>query len=47
MTGSGASTLTFNATSVQNAVILGFLLLVLGALILPLFGVNLFAEDEV
>jgi len=46
VTGSGASTLTFNATSVQNAVILGFLLLVLGALILPLFGVNLFAEDE-
>merc|ERR1711911_265692 len=43
----GASTLTFNATSIQNGVILGFLLLVLGALILPLFGVNLLASDEV
>ena len=43
----GASTLTFNATSIQNGVILGFLLLVLGVLILPLFGVNLLASDEV
>ena len=43
----GASTLTFNATSIQNGVLLGFLLLVLGVLILPLFGVNLLASDEV
>ena len=43
----GASTLTFNATSIQNGVLLGFLVLVLGALILPLFGVNLLASDEV
>merc|ERR1712244_78746 len=42
----GASTLTFNATSIQNGVLLGFLVLVLGALILPLFGVNLLASDE-
>merc|ERR1712244_50441 len=42
----GASTLTFNATSIQNAVLLGFIVLVLGALILPLFGVNLLASDE-
>lgn len=34
----GATSLTFNATSIQNAVILGLFLLVLGALILPLFG---------
>ena len=47
ITGSGASTLTFNATSIQNAVLLGFIVLVLGALILPLFGVNLLASDEV
>jgi len=33
----GATSLTFNATSIQNAVILGLFLLVLGALILPLF----------
>ena len=37
----GASTLSFNATSVQNMVILGLLLLVLGALILPMFGISL------
>ena len=37
----GASTLSFNATSVQNMVILGLLVLVLGALILPLFGISL------
>merc|ERR1712018_708503 len=36
---SGATTLTFNATSIQNAVILGLFILVLGALVLPLFGV--------
>ena len=47
ITGSGASTLTFNATSIQNAVILGFLVLVLGALILPLFGINLLEFDQV
>ena len=39
--------MTFNATSIQNGVLLGFLVLVLGALILPLFGVNLLASDEV
>lgn len=37
--GSGGTTsLAFNATSIQNAVILGLFLLVLGALIIPLFG---------
>merc|ERR1719384_1782083 len=41
----GASTLSFNATSVQNMVILGLLLLVLGALILPLFGIEIFADE--
>merc|ERR1711862_1076028 len=47
VTSDGTSTLTFNATSIQNGVILGFLVLVLGALILPLLGVNLFSfEDE-
>jgi len=34
----GATTLQFNATSIQNAIILGLFILVLGALILPLFG---------
>jgi len=38
---SGATSITFNATSIQNAVILGLFTLVLGALILPLFGVSL------
>ena len=38
---SGATTLTFNATSIQNAVILGLFILVLGALVLPLFGVSM------
>ena len=48
VTSDGTSTLTFNATSIQNGVILGFLVLVLGALILPFLGVNLFSfEDEV
>merc|ERR1712049_57226 len=37
----GATTLTFNATSIQNAVILGLFSLVLGALVLPLFGLSL------
>merc|ERR1712226_1161362 len=37
----GATTLTFNATSIQNAVILGLFILVLGALVLPLFGVSM------
>jgi len=37
---SGATTLTFNATSIQNAIILGLFILVLGALVLPLFGVS-------
>merc|ERR1711936_1235673 len=41
ITSGGASTLSFNATSVQNMVILGLLLLVLGALILPMFGISL------
>merc|ERR1711981_948179 len=34
----GATTLQFNATSIQNAIILGLFILVLGALVLPLFG---------
>ena len=38
---SGATSITFNATSIQNAVILGLFILVLGALILPLFGISL------
>jgi len=33
----GTTSLTFNATSIQNAVILGLFLAVLGALIAPLF----------
>lgn len=37
----GTTSITFNATSIQNAVILGLFILVLGALILPLFGVSL------
>lgn len=41
----GDTSLTFNATSIQNAVILGLFLLVLGALLLPLFGINM-GEDE-
>merc|ERR1711974_124062 len=45
ITSAGASTLSFNATSVQNMVILGLLLLVLGALILPMFGINILAEE--
>lgn len=40
----GDTSITFNATSIQNAVILGLFLLVLGALILPLLGVNVFDE---
>jgi hypothetical protein len=43
---SGATTLTFNATSIQNAIILGLFILVLGALVLPLFGVSLAEEAE-
>jgi hypothetical protein len=34
----GATVLNFNATSIQNAIILGLFILVLGALVLPLFG---------
>ena len=45
ITSGGASTLSFNATSVQNMVILGLLLLVLGALILPMFGIEIFADE--
>ena len=37
----GSTTLAFNATSIQNAVILGLFTLVLGALVLPLFGLSL------
>merc|ERR1711902_427856 len=37
----GTTSITFNATSIQNAVILGLFILVLGALILPLFGISL------
>ena len=41
----GDTSLTFNATSIQNAVILGLFLLVLGALLLPLFGINMGEEE--
>jgi len=41
VTGDGATSITFNATSIQNAVILGLFVLVLGALVLPLFGISL------
>ncbi len=34
----GSTSLTFNATSIQNAVIVGLFILVLGALLVPLFG---------
>merc|ERR1712223_1698415 len=37
----GSRSITFNATSIQNAVILGLFVLVLGALVLPLFGISL------
>ena len=37
----GSTSITFNATSIQNAVILGLFVLVLGALVLPLFGISL------
>ena len=40
----GSTSLTFNATSIQNAVILGLFILVLGALLLPLFGI--FGEED-
>lgn len=43
---SGATTLTFNATSIQNAIILGLFILVLGALVLPLFGVSMDGEYQ-
>merc|ERR1711997_428235 len=43
---SGATTLTFNATSIQNAIILGLFILVLGALVSPLFGVSMGEEEE-
>merc|ERR1719238_470281 len=43
---SGATTLTFNATSIQNAIILGLFILVLGALVLPLFGVSMGEEAD-
>merc|ERR1712080_3510 len=35
------ATLAFNATSIQNGIILTLFLLVLGALVLPLFGLSL------
>jgi len=48
--GSGGDTsITFNATSIQNGVILGLFVLVLGALVLPLFGISLtslFGSDD-
>lgn len=47
--GDGTTSITFNATSIQNAVILGLFVLVLGALVLPLFGISLgslFGSDE-
>eukprot|EP00091_Calanus_sinicus_P017607 TRINITY_DN3804_c0_g1_i5.p1 TRINITY_DN3804_c0_g1~~TRINITY_DN3804_c0_g1_i5.p1 ORF type:complete len:141 (-),score=28.15 TRINITY_DN3804_c0_g1_i5:52-474(-) len=37
----GTTSLAFNATSIQNLVILGLFGLVLGALVLPLFGLSL------
>jgi hypothetical protein len=40
----GSTSVTFNATSIQNAVILALFILVLGALLLPLFGA--FGEEE-
>jgi len=43
---SGATTLTFNATSIQNAIILGLFILVLGALVLPLFGISMGETEE-
>jgi len=45
----GTTSITFNATSIQNAVILGLFVLVLGALVLPLFGISLgglFGKEE-
>jgi len=45
----GTTNVIFNATSIQNGVILGLLVLVLGALILPLFGIplsSLFSADS-
>ena len=41
----GSTSLTFNATSIQNAIILGLFILVLGALVLPLFGVSVEEEE--
>merc|ERR1712083_1017188 len=37
----GTTSITFNAPSIQTAVILGLFVLVLGALVLPLFGISL------
>jgi len=45
----GSTSITFNATSIQNAVILSLFVLVLGALVLPLFGLSLgslFGSDD-
>lgn len=42
----GDTTLTFNATSIQNAIILGLFILVLGALVLPLFGISMGETEE-
>ena len=39
-TGDGASFMTFNGTSMQNLVVLGVIIVVLGSLLLPYFGVS-------
>eukprot|EP00095_Tigriopus_kingsejongensis_P007579 maker-scaffold506_size152672-snap-gene-0.20 protein:Tk07579 transcript:maker-scaffold506_size152672-snap-gene-0.20-mRNA-1 annotation:"---NA---" len=44
--GAGVTSVTFNATSIQNAVILGLFILVLGALIIPLLGFLGGKEEE-
>jgi hypothetical protein len=39
-TGDGASFMTFNGTSMQNLVVLGVIIVVLGSLLLPYFGIS-------
>ena len=39
-TGDGSSFMTFNGTSMQNVVVLGVILVVLGSLLLPYYGIT-------
>jgi len=41
----GDTSITFNATSIQNAIIVGLIIIVIGAIILPIIGVKVFEDD--